>query len=44
MVREFYLINELGQSFSMMNIEEGCFLDEPSGLGYEYDNKYEQIR
>lgn len=43
MVREFYIENETGQRFSMMNIEEGCFLSSPSGLGYSYDIKYSQI-
>lgn len=42
-VREFYIENETGQRFSMMNIEEGCFLNEPSGLGYSYDIEYSQI-
>lgn len=43
MVREFYIENETGQRFSMMNIEEGCFLSSPTGLGYEYDIEYSQI-
>lgn len=43
MVREFYIENETGQRFSMMNIEEGCFLNSPSGLGYGYDTQYSQI-
>ena len=43
MVREFNIENELGQRFSMMNIENGCFLNEPSGLGYGYDTQYSQI-
>ena len=42
-VREFYIENETGQRFSMMNIEEGCFLSSPSGLGYSYDIQYSQI-
>ena len=43
MVREFKLINENGQRFSMMNIEEGCFLSSPTGLGYGYNIEYSQI-
>ena len=43
MVREFYIENETGQRFSMMNIEEGCFLSSPTGLGYGYDIQYSQI-
>lgn len=43
MVREFYIENELGQRFSMMDIEKGCFLNSPSGLGYGYDTQYSQI-
>lgn len=43
MVREFYIENETGQRFSMMNIEEGCFLSSPTGLGYSYDIQYSQI-
>lgn len=42
-VREFYIENETGQRFSMMNIEEGCFLSSPTGLGYSYDIQYSQI-
>lgn len=42
-VREFYIENETGQRFSMMNIEEGCFLNAPTGLGYSYDTQYSQI-
>ena len=43
MVREFYIENETGQRFSMMDIEKGCFLSSPSGLGYSYDIQYAQI-
>jgi len=43
MVREFYIENDAGQRFSMMNIEEGCFLNSPTGLGYGYDIGYSQI-
>ncbi len=43
MVREFYMENEIGQRFSMMDIENSCFLSSPSGLGYSYDIQYAQI-
>lgn len=43
MVREFYIENETGQRFSMMNVEEGCFLSSPTGLGYGYETEYSQI-
>ncbi len=43
MVREFCIENEIGQRFSMMNIENYCFLSSPTGLGYSYDIQYTQI-
>lgn len=43
MVREFYIENETGQRFSMMDIERGCFLSSPEGLGYGYETEYAQI-
>lgn len=43
MVREFYLQNEKGQEYSLMNIENYCLLTEPTGLGYSYNREYEQI-
>ena len=43
MVREFNLINEKGQTFSLMDIKNYCLLTEPSGLGYNYSSEYEQI-
>lgn len=43
MIRKFKLINEKGQEFSLMNIEKYCLLTEPSGLGYSYSTKYEQV-
>ena len=43
MVREFKLINEKGQEYSLMDIKNHCLLTEPSGLGYEYLNEYEQL-
>lgn len=43
MVRGFRLINEKGQSYSLMDIENYCLLTEPSGLGYSYSTEYEQL-
>ena len=43
MVREFKLLNEKGQEFSLMDIHNYCLLTDPSGLGYEYSSEYEQI-
>lgn len=43
MVREFKLLNEKGQSFSLMDIHNYCLLTEPSGLGIEYTTEYEQL-
>lgn len=43
MVRQFYIENEMGQRFSMMDIEKGCFLNSPTGLGYGYNIEYSQI-
>ncbi len=43
MIREFKLINEKGQEYPLMDIEKYCLLTEPSGLGYSYSTKYEQL-
>ena len=43
MVREFKLINEKGQEYSLMDIENYCLLTEPTGLGYSYETDYEQL-
>lgn len=43
MVREFFIENDLGQQFSMMDIENYCFLNSPTGLGYSYNTEYSQI-
>ena len=37
-VREFNLINEKGQKFSLMDIENFSLLTDPDGLGYTYSN------
>lgn len=44
MVREFSLINEKGEEYSLMDIENYCLLTEPSGLGISYDTEYEQLQ
>ena len=43
MVREFKLVNEKGQEYSLMDIENYCLLTEPSGLGLSYSTEYEQL-
>lgn len=43
MVREFKLVNEKGQEYSLMDIHNACLLTEPSGLGYGYSTEYEQL-
>lgn len=42
-VREFKLVNEKGQEYSLMDIENYCFLTSPNGLGISYSNQYEQL-
>lgn len=42
-VREFNLINEKGQKYSLMDIENYCLLTGPTGLGYSYSTEYEQL-
>lgn len=43
MVREFNLMNEKNQIFSMMDIEKFCLLTDPSGLGLSYSAEYQQL-
>lgn len=43
MVREFKLINEKGQDYSLMDIHEHILLSDPSGLGYSYSTDYQQL-
>lgn len=43
MVREFRLVNEKGQEYSLMDMKNYCLLTEPSGLGYGYSTEYEQL-
>ena len=40
MVRQFYLENEKGQKYDLMDREKYCFLYEPGGLGYSYSTDY----
>ena len=42
-VREFKLINDNGQEYSLMDIENFCLLTEPEGLGYSYNTEYECV-
>lgn len=42
-VRRFLLENEKGQQFRMDNLNEGCFLTSPSGLGYSYNVNFVQL-
>lgn len=43
MVRKFSLLNEKGQEYSLMDINNYCLLTDPSGLGYSYNSEYEQL-
>lgn len=43
MVREFKLLNEKGQSFSLMDINNYVLLTAPTGLGYSYETEYERV-
>jgi len=43
MVREFKLINEKGQVYSLMDIENYTLLTEPDGLGYSYSSSFVKI-
>ena len=42
-VREFKLVNEKGQEYSLMDWDNYCFLSDPSGLGYGYTTEYQQL-
>lgn len=42
-VREFKLVNEKGQTYSLMDIKNYCLMTEPKGLGYSYSSEYEQL-
>ena len=43
MVRQFGLINEKGEEFSLMDIKNYCLLTSPQGLGMSYSSSYEQV-
>lgn len=42
-VRTFELINDKGQSFSLMDINEGAIFKEPSNLGYGYTSEFQRL-
>ena len=42
MIRNFTLTNALGQTYSLMNVEEGAMF-QPGGLGYDDVTEYEQV-
>ena len=42
-VREFKIINEKGQSYSFMDINNFALLTEPDGLGYTYSTSYTKV-
>lgn len=43
MVRQFNLINDKGQTYSLMDINNYCLLTSPTGLGFSYSIQYEQL-
>lgn len=43
MVREFKLVNEKGEQYSLMDIQNYCLITDPAGLGYSYSTTYEQV-
>ena len=42
-VREFKLVNEKGQQYSLMDIKNYCLLTDPKGLGIEFQTNYEPL-
>ena len=42
-VREFKLVNEKGQTYSLMDIKNYALLTEPDGLGYSYTTSYTKV-
>lgn len=42
-VREFKLVNEKGKEYSLMDLNNYCFLSDPAGLGYGYTTEYQQL-
>lgn len=43
MVRNFELLNDKGETFSLMDINNYCYMNEPSGLGYSYNTDYQRL-
>lgn len=43
MVREFKLVNEKGEEYSLMDIENNCLMTNIVGLGISYITQYEQV-
>lgn len=43
MVRKFYLENEKGQKYDLMDKDKFCFLSDPAGLGYSYETEYQKV-
>lgn len=43
MVREFKLVNEKGEQYSLMDIQNYCLITDPAGLGYSYSTTYKQV-
>ena len=43
MVREFKIVNEKGQEYSLMDIYNYCLMTEPNGLGYGFDTQYQSL-
>lgn len=43
MTREFKLVNEKGQEYSLMDIYNHALLTDPDGLGYSFNTSYEKI-
>ena len=42
-VSEFYLINEKGQEYSLMDEKDYCLITDVGGLGYNYSANYQQL-
>ncbi len=42
-VVEFYLINEKGQEYSLMDEVNYCLMTDVAGLGYSYETQYQQL-
>lgn len=42
-MRQFNIINEKGERYSLMDINNYCFATDPTGLGLSYKNSYAQV-